>query len=75
VPENSHINVFREARDQAKGFGEGGAPFEQQARPALRKFIEKRVQCPANPEVFFKVAFVGAKPSRRRDKEVALVFG
>jgi hypothetical protein len=56
-------------------FGKRSAAFEQQARSTFGEFMEKRIQCPANPKVFFEVAFVGSKPPRRRDKEVAPVFG
>ena len=48
--------------DQAEGFGERGAAFEQKARATIREFMEKRVQRPTDPEVLFEVAFVGAEP-------------
>ena len=67
-PENGDVDVFGEAFDQAIAFGERGAAFEEQARATGLQFIEERIKCPANPEVFFDILLVGAEPVGSADK-------
>ncbi len=74
LPEDSDVDVFGEAFDQAVTFGERGATFEEQARATGLQFVEERIERPANPEVFFDILLIGAEPVGSADKEVAALL-
>ncbi len=55
VPKHRDINVFGEAIDQTKPFGQGGSTFEEEAGSALFQAIEQGIQRPADPEVLLDI--------------------
>nr|WP_263377840.1 hypothetical protein [Granulicella paludicola] len=73
-PEDGDVDVFGEAFNQAVAFGKRRAPFEEQAWATGLQFIEERVKCPANAEVFLDVLLVCAEPVGGAHEKVAALF-
>lgn len=71
LPEHGDVDVFGEAFNQAKAFGERCTTLEEKARPTDLQLIEERVESPANPEVFLDVLLIGAEAVSSTDKEIA----